>query len=390
MQPVYTGIMNVVQDLIFKQIHNQRLIYNACWEDPRLDRQLLELDSQSKVVMITSAGCNTLDYLLDSPAKIHAVDVNYRQNAVLQLKMRLIEHHNFDDLFAMFGLGYHQAYQTIYATIRDYLPSEAQNFWDNKHYYFSGHKLKKSFYYHGTTGDVAWLIRQGLQTNQVIRTYIYQLLEANNLAEQQEAYNTVEPHIWNSLICWLLKHPLVLAMLGVPRPQAQLIARQYPGGIIGYIRDRLTQVFTQVLMRDNYFWRVYFTGSYSSTCCPNYLKPEHQATLRANLHRVQTHTNTLTNFLKSQSETFSHFVLLDHQDWLAWHDPAALLEEWQAILHHSRSGSKILLRSASPTLTFLPPEVKSAVRFFPEKTDPLHQQDRVGTYGSLHLGEVIG
>jgi hypothetical protein len=39
------------------------------------------------VVMITSAGCNALDYVLDLPAEIHAVDVNSRQNALLQLKL---------------------------------------------------------------------------------------------------------------------------------------------------------------------------------------------------------------------------------------------------------------------------------------------------------------
>ena len=36
--------------------------------------------------MLTSAGCNALDYLLDGPAEIHAVDVNFRQNALLELK----------------------------------------------------------------------------------------------------------------------------------------------------------------------------------------------------------------------------------------------------------------------------------------------------------------
>jgi len=35
---------------------------------------------------LTSAGCNVLEYLLDSPAEIHAVDVNPRQNALLHLQ----------------------------------------------------------------------------------------------------------------------------------------------------------------------------------------------------------------------------------------------------------------------------------------------------------------
>ena len=48
--------------------------------------------------MITSAGCNALDYLLDSPREIQAVDVNFRQNALLELKLALFARRNFDDL----------------------------------------------------------------------------------------------------------------------------------------------------------------------------------------------------------------------------------------------------------------------------------------------------
>ena len=80
-----------VQDWIFRQVHHRNLVYNTCWEDPRCDRKLLELGPGSRVVMITSAGCNALEYLLDGPERIHCVDVNPRQNALLHLKQALFE-----------------------------------------------------------------------------------------------------------------------------------------------------------------------------------------------------------------------------------------------------------------------------------------------------------
>ena len=67
----------------------------------------------------------------------------------------------------------------------------------------------------------------------------------------------------------------------------------------------------------------------------------------------------------------------------------ALLEEWRQIFRNSRPGTRILLRSAGPDLSFLPETVTAKLRFFPELTQPLHQVDRVGTYGSLHLAEVL-
>ena len=56
---------NKIHESVFKRVHGNNLVYNTCWEDPCCDRQLLELDAKSRVVMITSAGCNALDYALD-------------------------------------------------------------------------------------------------------------------------------------------------------------------------------------------------------------------------------------------------------------------------------------------------------------------------------------
>jgi S-adenosylmethionine-diacylglycerol 3-amino-3-carboxypropyl transferase len=377
-----------VQDLIFRQIHGNRLIYNACWEDPRLDRLLLELDDTSQVVMITSAGCNALDYLLDSPAEIHSIDVNPRQNALLQLKLALIRWGDYQDLFAMFGLGVHRTYKKLYRSIRPELPTYARAFWDDKIYYFNSKKLKKSFYYHATSGDIAWLIQQYLRAHRSLRDHLRDLIEANSLAEQQAIYERIEPKLWNDFSRWLVKHPLVMAMLGVPRAQMQIVDMHHPDGVAGHVRDNLKRVATQVFIGDNYFWRVYITGCYTHTCCPNYLKEDHFAQLRANLDRIQTYNCTLTDFLERHPGPYTHFILLDHQDWLATYKPEALQEEWRLILQRSRPGSKILMRTAGLDVDYLPSNARTSLRFFPEKTQALHPQDRVGTYGSMHLAEV--
>lgn len=383
-------LVNSAHDLVFRAVHERCLIYNVCWEDPRIDRQILNLDHESRVVVLTSAGCNTLDYLLDSPAEIHAVDVNPRQNALLHLKMALIERGDFDDLFRLFGNGSHQAFRSIYQVIRAGLPSFAQAFWDEKIAYFDNTSRKKSFYYYGTSGAIAWILNRYLASaNRDLRSRLLDLLDARTLEEQRDIYQHIEPVLWGRFTSWLVKQPMTMAMLGVPRPQIQLINTQYPGGMVGYISSKLRHVLTEVLIHDNYFWRVYLTGSYTPDCCPNYLKPENFARLHDNIGRAHTHNTTVSQFLKENPGQYSHFIMLDHQDWLAWHRPDALLEEWELILANSRPGSKIMLRSASPELNFLPDMVKSAVQFFPELTSALHSQDRVGTYGSLHLAEVL-
>lgn len=382
-------VFNLIQDLFFRSFHQRNLIYNTCWEDPRIDRQLLELDAGSRVVMLTSAGCNALDYLLDDPAAIHAVDVNPRQNALLKLKLALFERGHFNDLFAMFGTGSHSDFRGVYAGIRPGLPDYAQRFWDRKIEYFDASSRKRSFYYHGSSGAVAWVLtRYLLREKRQLKAHIMDLIDAESIDEQKTIYGRIEPYLWGRFISWILEQPLTMTMLGVPRAQVRLISQTYPGGLRGFLSDKLRRVATEVLIRDNYFWRVYLTGSYTPECCPNYLRRENFDYLHERVNRVHLHNATISEFLRHNPGRYTHFVLLDHQDWLAWHKPEALKEEWQLILQNSAPGARLLMRSASERLDFLPRDISQSLRFFPEVTGRLHQQDRVGTYGSLHFAEV--
>ena len=72
-----------IDQKIFDAIYSRALIYNTCWEDPAVDRLALDLRPDDSLLVITSAGCNVLDHVLTGPRRIHAVDANPRQNALL-------------------------------------------------------------------------------------------------------------------------------------------------------------------------------------------------------------------------------------------------------------------------------------------------------------------
>jgi S-adenosylmethionine-diacylglycerol 3-amino-3-carboxypropyl transferase len=90
---------------LFDQIHSRNLIYNQCWEDPELDNEVLGINPTDRIAMITSAGCNALDYLLRDPARIHCVDMNPHQNALLELKIAALQALPYEQFFEMFGTG---------------------------------------------------------------------------------------------------------------------------------------------------------------------------------------------------------------------------------------------------------------------------------------------
>jgi len=383
------SLLKIAAEKFFHLIHGNRLIYNTCWEDPRIDRQLLQLGAESKIVVITSAGCNVLDYLLDDPEEIHAVDMNYRQNALLELKMAMVAVRDFKDLFAMFGGGGCDHYQEIYRSVRERLSPPAQNFWDRKITYFSGRGWRRSFYWRGAAGDFAWVFRLlvlGKCKNG--QTVVNALLDSETLEAQTYYYQPLEKKLWNKTVSWLIRQPWCMALVGVPQPQIDLLNRTHPEGLGGFVQEKLRKVMTETPIRDNYFWRVYLNGSYTPECCPNYLKAENFEKLKSNIPKVKLHSRTITDFLTNHPGSYTHFILLDHQDWLAWHNPQDLEEEWHYIFQNSRPGTKILMRSVGLHVDFLPRQVTSRLRFFPDQTTPLHHQDRVGTYGSLHLAEV--
>ena len=45
-------------------------VYNQIWEDPRVDLKALALTPESRMLTISSGGCNVLNYLIHKPEHI--------------------------------------------------------------------------------------------------------------------------------------------------------------------------------------------------------------------------------------------------------------------------------------------------------------------------------
>src|SRR5215831_16596862 len=115
---------------LFDQIHSRNLIYNQCWEDPAVDNAVLNIGPRDRIVMITSAGCNALDYMIHDPAAIHCVDVNPHQNALLELKLAALETLRYDQFFEMFGNGRIFGHRLVYEQqLRPLLSATSQKIW---------------------------------------------------------------------------------------------------------------------------------------------------------------------------------------------------------------------------------------------------------------------
>ncbi|MEW4527544.1 BtaA family protein [Maioricimonas sp. JC845] len=386
----------------FNLIHKNNLVYNTCWEDPRLDHVALELGPDDNVLVITSAGCNALDYALAGPNRVYAVDMNPRQNALLELKLAGIRNLDYDTFFELFGRGSSPQWATIYhERLRNTLSPDARSYWDRRSKFFDGSTRRSSFYFWGSSGTFAWLVNGYINRVAKIRDGIDTLLNASTVEEQQEIYREqqLRESLFRPMITWMLRRDATLAMLGVPRSQRRQLDEGYPGGVVQFIVDRIETVFAGRPLHDNYFWRVYLTGSYTPECCPEYLKPDNFQKLKDGLvDRVEVHTNSILGFLDENDVAVSRFVLLDHMDWLWANLRDVLSAEWQAIHDRAADNTRIIWRSAGLEVDFVDPitingkhgqtQLGDLLKYNTELASELHERDRVNTYGSFYIADL--
>jgi S-adenosylmethionine-diacylglycerol 3-amino-3-carboxypropyl transferase len=393
---------NWLSSRVFKLVHGNNLVYNTCWEDPRLDRVALRLGPDDVILVITSAGCNVLDYLLEGPQRIHAVDMNPRQNALLELKIagiKTLEHSKF---FSLFGRGRAWDAHDLYRkTLRPELSPSSQAFWDKGIEFFRGTGFRKSFYFHGTSGVFARMVNLYVDKVARIRDRIDALINANTVEEQKAIYDRhLKGVVFTKFVRWLVSRDGTLALLGVPRSQRLETERNYVGGIAQFMEDSIEAVFTKLPLKDNYFWRVYLTGEYTKECCPEYLKENNFQVLKAGMtDRISIHTGSILDVLnRHESLQVSRYVLLDHMDWLSSFSRPVLQQEWQAIINRAAPHCRVLWRAGGMKVDFVDPievelngqprRVGELLTYHPELAAELHEKDRVHTYGSFYIADL--
>lgn len=395
--PTRLTLKDHLDQKVFDALYARSLIYNACWEDPAVDRQALALGPQDNIAVITSAGCNVLDYALQAPAAIHAIDANPRQNALLELKLAAIRHLDFDDFFELFGTGYHARFRDLYRRhLRADLSPFARKFWDYHGEWFTSRH--GSFYFHGLSGFVARGFRSYFRMRPQLARDVQALLRCTDLEEQRRVYDEkISKDLWTPTINWVLNRQLTMSLLGVPHPQRRLVQAQHPDGVAGFIREAIEYVFRELPVAQNYFWRVYLEGHYTPECCPEYLKHDHFMALKNGLaDSIELHTCTVTEFLEDQETPITRFVLLDHMDWMSSYYPGALIEEWNAIWQKAAPNARLLFRSAHASPPFLDwvrvgrqgLSLHEVLHFDHALAEHLKHEDRVHTYGGFLIGQL--
>jgi S-adenosylmethionine-diacylglycerol 3-amino-3-carboxypropyl transferase len=387
-------------DGLFRWYLRHQLIYQSCWEDPRVDRAALNIKPSDNVLAITSGGCNALAYALDEPQHIYAVDLNERQNALLELKLAGIRRLDFDLFFDFFGRGYSPDARQVYRDrLRPELTSQSRRYWDRRIHQFSN--SRRSFYTRGGIGNGIWLFRWYIDHVARLRPTMNRLFESGNVDEQVRIYREqLRDRFWKWPVRKLFNSRFVLASAGIPESQWRH-SRQESPDVVAHLDRCAEQVLGAIPLQDNYFWQLYVHGAYTQACCPDYLKAENFARLKGGLaERISIHTATVSDFLRANNVRISKFALLDHFDWSASRPADELAVQWQAILDRAQPDARLLWRSMGSQTDFFHDccvtfggesrRVGDLLNYDRQLADSLKGQERANAYPGLFIAELRG
>ncbi|NOT46791.1 MAG: DUF3419 family protein [Acidobacteria bacterium] len=373
-------------------------VYNQIWEDPRVDIQALQLDANSRVLTISSGGCNALNYLLESPASVTAVDLNKHHIYLLNLKLAALKHlPAYDDFFDFFGYGKGRnagANYLRYAAPQ--IDKDTRGFWESNTLggsYLYGDRISfftnAGLYDHSRNG---YFLRFFHRVAKVFGCDPERVLKAASFEEQKALYEKhIDPFFDTFVVKTLGKLPVTMFGLGIPPQQYDELKTDLDGKqtVIDIYRERVRRLACDYPIDENYFAWQAFARKYDTEnrkALPEYLKEENYEKLKSNAERLNTIVGSATETVKnSPFGTFNRFVFLDAQDWM---NAEQLTELWSAIADKAEPGSRIIFRtagSASPIETNLPPDLRKRFNYEAEISKELFKQDRASIYGGFHL-----
>jgi S-adenosylmethionine-diacylglycerol 3-amino-3-carboxypropyl transferase len=377
----------------------RRLVYTQIWEDPRVDAEALCLDDTSRILTISSAGCNVLNYLTHAPERVLAVDVNAAHMALTRLKIAALRHcPDHDAFFQFFGVGAGRQNLQVYRRhLRPHLRPSTRQFWESRSLGGLGRSrlqaFERGFYEQGAFPRLrggAGLLSQWVQGRRP-----EELLGASSRDEQRQFFeDCVAPFFDHPLVRRLARRPTALYSFGIPPRQYRSLHDAADGSIVDLYRRRLKRLVCGFPLSDNYFAWQAFGHRYDTEhreALPPYLQADHYRRLRHRLDCVETRTAPFTEALRAQPDrSFDSFVLLDAMDWMA---PDAIRTLWTEIARVGSPGARVIFRTAGPHSVIepvLPSSLRARFTYARERSETLHAQDRSAVYGMFHLYVLTG
>ena len=273
----------------FYNVALNRLRYSLVWEDSYTLYEALAIEPTDHLQVITSAGCNVLNALLQNPRSVTAIDLNPVQNRLLLLKCHLIRHHAPGLLRALMGFEGPPAVGSAWQEVAPTLPVDMRAYWQP---FFEAHPDGIL-----TAGKLEEYILGFLPTlNLETKAKMRQLLCFSTVEEQRDFFAA-------ELDGTAFQQQFIVyfdeANLSKGRDPALFKYALESGGQAFYAR--LKSIISTKLVRNNFFFRFFFFGPVDlpESLLPPCYRSENHALLREQLPKLKVLTGEAVSHLHS-------------------------------------------------------------------------------------------
>lgn len=354
-------------------LHDASIAYGQCWEDADVMRAALQVQAGDTCLSIASAGDNTLALLVDDPARVIAIDTNAAQLACLELRMAAYRTLAHEELLELIGSSPSRQRLALYARCRGLLGEDTRGFWDARQPLVQagiGHAGRFERYLETIRHRVLSLVFDP-------RAFV-RLASGLPHAERARLFDSdIDGWRWRLLfrICFSR------ALLG--RARYRGCFRHAPGDIAAQLQQRARHAFTTLDPADNPYLHWICTGRHGGSL-PLALRPEHFATIRDRVNRIELRNASLGTTLKqlapgtldgaNLSDVFEYMPIDDFQQHLA------------LLAQRTRRGGRLVYWNLLAPRTHAS-STGARLRSLPGLAAMLHQQDKAFFYRAVVIEE---
>lgn len=350
--------------------------YGQCWEDADILLEALDIREGETCVSIASAGDNSLAMLTKNPARVIALDLSFAQLACLELRVAAYRVLSYEELLELLGSRPSTQRAHLYERCRDLLLPPVRDFWDEHQPAVAagiGSSGKFEHYFALFRERVLPLIHS--------RRMVDRLLAGGTLDERTSFYERQ----WNT-VRWRLLFRIFFSRFVMGRLGRDPHFFDYvEGSVADRILARGRHALTVLDPAQNPYLQWILTG-YHPRALPYALRPEHFATIRANLDRLEWYCISLESYLDSHNDVVvDKFNLSDIFEYMSRENYHALLSR---LVRSSRSGSRLAYWNMLAPRS-RPDDMAAVLHPLTDFARDLHQRDKAFFYSSFVLEEVV-
>ncbi|RUR17838.1 DUF3419 family protein [Legionella sp. km535] len=308
-----------------------QIIYSSANEDPRSELEGLKLNETDHVLCITGSGARPLDLLSQADCQITAVDFNAKQNYLLELKMAVINHLDYESMLDFIGVNPCRHRDELYAKIKKDLSREAADFWQNQFSLIQSGVIYQGVWEHymRQIGSIVALQKKTLA----------KLFSCTSLEDQKRIWNDEWKSRFWSLIIYITGRRFIWKYI-LKEPGIAFVPRDFD--ISAYLHNRFDHIAGTQLFATNPYLNLIFLGQYHSDCLPIHLQEEHFRQLKQRLGRIVIKNCSLEQILSESPNTFTAFSVSDFSSYANRNSYDVI---WKHIIQAAQNNARFVERS---------------------------------------------